>query len=221
MRLKHRTERSGLHPHRTRYVVDLKHTVHAGHIYRDDPVITLRCLDTSDYRRGIDPRRPQDLIAESGGRTRLTGPLERKVRAFLTRYRLAGYDMEIRSAEYVPLEIELELCVAPGHFVADVVEAVLEALSARVNPNGSRGFFHPEHFTFGQAVYLSRLYAAVEAVEGVDSVVVTRFQRYGEMENDELASALLPIGSWEIARLDNDPNFMENGVLRIAADGAK
>ncbi len=170
---------------------------------------------------GIDPRRPEDLITESGGRTRLAEALERRVRAFLTRYRLAGYDMEIRSAEYVPLAIDLELCVAAGHFRGDVVEAVLRALSAGINPDGSLGFFDPDRFTFGQPVYLSRLYAAVEAVEGVDSLVVTRFHRYGDMENGELEAGLLSIGPWEIARLDNDPNFMENGVLRITADGAK
>jgi predicted phage baseplate assembly protein len=170
---------------------------------------------------GIDPRRREDLVTEPGGRTRLAEAFERRVRGFLTRYRLAGYDLEIRSAEYVPLEIDLELCVAPGHFRDDVVAAVLRALSARVNPDASRGFFHPDHFTFNQPVYLSQLYAAVEAVEGVDSVVVTRFQRYGEMENGELEAGFLPIGPWQIARLDNDPNFMENGVLHVAADGAK
>jgi hypothetical protein len=29
------------------------------------------------------------------------------------------------------------------------------------------------------------------------------------------------MGSWEIARLDNDPNFLENGVLRITTGGGK
>jgi hypothetical protein len=170
---------------------------------------------------GVDPRNPADLITEPGGRTRLSPVLERRVRAFLTRYKLAGYDLEIRSAQYVPLAIDLDVCVAPDHFRGDVVEAVRHALSNRVNPDGRLGFFHPDHFTFGQAVYLSRLVAAVEGVQGVDSLVVTRFQRYGKLEAGELATGVLPIGPWEIARLDSDPNFMENGVLRINADGGK
>jgi hypothetical protein len=170
---------------------------------------------------GIDPKRPEDLITEPGGRTRLVPAFERRVRAFLTRYKLAGYDMEIRAGQYIPLAIDLQLCVAPGYFRGDVIEAVRQALSNRVNQDGTLGFFHPDYFTFGQPVYLSRLYAAVEAVEGVDSLVVTRFQRYGKLENGELQSGVLPIGSWEIARLDNDPNFMENGVLHISAEGGK
>ncbi len=170
---------------------------------------------------GVDPRDPADLITEPGGRTRLAPALRRRVHAFLTRYRLAGYDLEIRTGQYVPLEIDIELCVAPYHFRGDVAEVVRQALSNRVLSGGVLGFFHPERFNFGQAVHLSRLYRAIEAVDGVDSAVVTRFHRYGKLEDGELDAGRIPIGPWEIARLDNDPNFMENGVLRITAQGGK
>ena len=141
---------------------------------------------------GIDPTDPDDLITEPGGRTRLAPGLASRVRNFLTRYKLAGYDLEIRSAEYVPLEIAFELCVEPDHFRGDVVEAVRQALSNRVNPDGSRGFFHPDNFTFGQNVYLSRIYAAIEAVQGVLSAFVTIFRRFGKTDNGELASGFCP-----------------------------
>jgi hypothetical protein len=55
----------------------------------------------------------------------------------------------------------------------------------------------------------------------VQSVFVTVFRRFGKTDNGELASGILPIGPWEIARLDNDPSFKENGVLRISAGGGK
>jgi hypothetical protein len=170
---------------------------------------------------GVDPTDPDDLITEPGGRTRLAPDLASRVRNFLTRYKLAGYDLEIRSAEYVPLELAFELCVEPGHFRGDVVEAVRQALSNRVNADGSRGFFHPDNFTFAQNVYLSQIYSAIEAVQGVLSAFVTIFRRFGKTDNGELASGVLPIGPWEIARLDNDPSFQENGVLRITAGGGK
>jgi hypothetical protein len=115
----------------------------------------------------------------------------------------------------------MELCVRPGHFRGDVVRAVLQALGSRTNADRSRGFFHPDHFTFGDAVYLSRLYAAIEAVEGVDSVFFTRFQRFGELPNGELEAGVLSMGPWEIACLDNDPSSMEKGVIRITAGGGK
>jgi len=170
---------------------------------------------------GVDPRDPDDLITLPGGRTQLTPTLSSKVRAFLTQYKLAGRDLEIRSAEYVPLEIAFELCVKADYFRPDIVDAVLLALSNRINPDGSRGFFHPDNFTFGQAVYVSRLYDAIQSVEGVLSVFITVFRRFGKLDNGELESGILPIGSWEIARLDNDPDFKENGVIRITAGGGK
>lgn len=170
---------------------------------------------------GIDPREDSDLVRLPKGLAQLSPRLTGEVRAFLGTYRLAGYDLEIRPPAYVPLEIEVQLCVCRDHFRADVKKAVLDVLSNRALPDGSRGFFHSDNFTFGQPVYLSRLYAAVERVEGVDSLVVLVFRRAGQRDNGELAKGLIPMGPWEIALCDNDPNFQENGVLRITALGGK
>jgi predicted phage baseplate assembly protein len=170
---------------------------------------------------GIDPRDTEDLITQPGGRTTLAPALTTRVRAGLTRYKLAGYDLEIRSAEYVPLEITIELCVEPDYFRADIVEAVRMALSSRINRDGTKGFFHPDNLTFAQPVYLSQIYAVIEAVPGVLSAFVTLFRRFGKTDNGELATGILPIGPWEIARLDNDASLKENGVLRITAGGGK
>jgi hypothetical protein len=170
---------------------------------------------------GVDPRDPDDLERRSKGLIQLKPALVSRVRAFLTRVRLAGYDLEIRPPQFVPLEIDIEVCVSPDHSRGDVVKAVADAFSNRLLPDGQRGFFHPDHFTFGQPVYLSRIYAAVERVQGVDSAAVKRFRRFGQRDNGELDRGVLPIGPWEIALLDNDPSFMENGVLRVSALGGK
>ena len=50
-------------------------------------------------------------------------------------------------------------------------------LSSDVLPDGRLGLFHPDNFTFGQPVYLSRIVAAAQAVEGVEAVRPERFQR--------------------------------------------
>jgi hypothetical protein len=170
---------------------------------------------------GIDPRDPENLITEEGGRTRLAPAFAHCVRDFLTRYKLAGYDLEIRAAAYVPMELEIRVCVAPDHFRADVLRAVRDALGTRAFSDGTRGFFHPDNFSFGQDVFLSQLYAAVEAVEGVEAATIRVFRRYGYGDAGELDSGTLPIGPWEIARLDNDPNFLERGVLKLSAAGGK
>jgi predicted phage baseplate assembly protein len=163
----------------------------------------------------VDPARPEDLVTEPGGRTRLEAGFERSLRAGLGQYRLAGYDLALRTARYVPLRVELLVCVKPGHFRGDVARAVREALTGR------GGLFDPARLGFGDAVYASRIYHRVEGVEGVDSVSLARLERLDRGAAGELDAGVLPIGPWEIARLDDDPNRMENGVLVIRTGGGK
>ena len=49
----------------------------------------------------------------------------------------------------------------------------------------------------------------LKSVQGVESAFVTTFRRFGNSDNGELETGILPIGAWEIARLDNDPAFQE------------
>jgi hypothetical protein len=170
---------------------------------------------------GIDPSNQDDLIHDPGGRIRLSTSLQTRVRNFLTGYRLAGYDMEIRAPQFVPIDLAIQVCVASGYFRAEVAVAVAAALSNRILPDGTKGLFDPGNFKFGQNVYLSQIYAAVEKVTGVDSAVVTSFRRYGQIDNGELRSGTLTVNTWEIAQLENDPNFLEHGVLTIEALGGK
>ncbi len=156
------------------------------------------------------------ITVDPVGRADLPAALQERIKAWVRRFTQAGYDLEIDPPTYVSLEIEIDVCVAPTHFRAHVQQAVLKALSNRPG-----GFFHPDQWTFGQSVYLSKLYAAVEAVEGVDSAEVKLFQRFGKAANSELDQGYIPLGRLEVARLDNDPNFQEHGVLRLNMLGGK
>ncbi len=72
------------------------------------------------------------------------------------------------------------------------------------------------------AVHLSRIYAAVEAVAGVDTARRARVPPLRAREDaGELASGVLPLGRGEIAQLENDPSFLEHGVLRVVTLGGK
>jgi hypothetical protein len=169
----------------------------------------------------VDPRDRADLVDLPNGRTRLEPDFEQEVRAFLARYRIAGYDIELRPPQFAALDLVIEVCTASGYFRADVAQAVRDALSNRVLPGGTLGFFHPDNFTFGDPVYLSRLYAEVERVEGVDSLAIRKLSRFGQPPAGELERGVLRVGPWQIARLDNDPNFVEHGVLTVTARGGK
>ena len=167
----------------------------------------------------IDPSDPQALVDDAVGHLVLEPSFEQRLRDALTGYRLAGYELELRPPEFAPLDIAVDVCARPGYFRGDVAQAVRNALSARDLGGGRRGFFHRSNFSFGQPVFLSRLYAAVERVDGVDSLVVTRFQRYGRPENGELAAGTIAVGRFEVAQLENDPNFLERGALAVNVRG--
>ena len=140
---------------------------------------------------------------------------------FLERYRMAGYDVAVDAPRFVALEIEMLVCIKPEYFRADVKQALLNLFSSNMLPDGRRGVFHPDNFTFGQPVYMSALYAAAQSVEGVDSVLVTKFQRQGNDATDSRDTGVLEIGRLEIARCDNDPNFPEHGIFRLNVRGGK
>ena len=115
----------------------------------------------------------------------------------------------------------MSVCVKPDYFRSDVKRALLEVFSNRILPDGRRGVFHPDNFSFGQPVYVSRLYAAAQAVSGVASVHISMFQRQGEPDAKPLDDGKLSLGRLEIARLDNDPNFPERGVFFLNLAGGK
>ena len=134
---------------------------------------------------------------------------------------MAGYDLEVDAPRYVALDVALHICVKPDYFRSEVVRAVRAELSADVLPDGRLGVFHPDNFSFGEPVYLSRIVAAAQAGEGVEAVWVLKFQRMASPDPASLESGIIPIGRLEIAQLANDPNFRERGRLTLEAGGGK
>jgi hypothetical protein len=94
-------------------------------------------------------------------------------------------------------------------------------LSSDVLPDGRLGLFHPDHLSFGEPVYLSRIIAAAQAVEGVDAVRPERFQRLVNPSATSLDEGVIAIGGPEIAQLANNPNFRERGRITLSAGGGK
>jgi hypothetical protein len=166
------------------------------------------------------------LTVDPVGRSELSRPTAEAVREWVEQFTQTGYDVAVRPPRYVPLDLELDICVTEGHIREDVEAAVVEALTG--DPPGARAFFHPDRFTLGQPLYLSALYAAVKAVDGVGSVAARRFSRQHDHdpapEGRPVTAANVDRGyidadELEVLRLDNDPNRPEQGVLTINAGG--
>ena len=158
-----------------------------------------------------------DPLAGFASTREFTASLQDRIEPF----RMAGHDLEIDTPRYIPLEIAMFVCVKPDYFRSDVRTALLEVFSSGTLADGRRGVFHPDHFTFGQTVHLSPLYAAAQSVAGVASVQISLFRRQGRPETSGLAAGFLTMGRLEIARLDNDPNFAERGLFKLSLGGGR
>jgi hypothetical protein len=160
------------------------------------------------------------LTVEPEGGGNLSQSLEKSLKKSVGAWRLAGQDLQLDSPQYVSLQIELSICVDPDYFNADVQQALLQVLSNRVLPNGQKGLFYPDNFTFGKKVYLSKVYAAARSVPGVIGVTAETFGIQGT-NTDYTTSGEIPMGHLQVARLDNDPSFPDHGQLTLHMEGGK
>lgn len=210
-----------------------------------------RAVTPDDYARLAErhPRvqRASGSIAWNGSRESVVvaiDPLGRidpeprllaELKRFLFRYRRIGHDLEVVAAAYVPLALAIDVRVTDGYLRGQVLAALLDTFSNRRLAGGGLGFFHPDRVTFGDSVYPSRIVAAAQGIAGVESVAIrtlTRFEdqpatpvkggaRVDSRTEAVLLKGVLELSSFEIVRLDNDPDFPERGVIRIDLEGGR
>ena len=95
-------------------------------------------------------------------------------------------------------------------------------LSSDVLPDGTpRACSIPTTSPSASRCICSRVIAAAQAVEGVDSVRVDSFRRLVDPSSTSLDDGVIEIGDLEIAQLANNPNFPERGKIALAAGGGK
>ncbi|OUL36285.1 hypothetical protein [Nostoc sp. 106C] len=196
-----------------------------------------RCITAADYQKVL-ARHPQVqtaavtirwtgswntvFIAVKGRKNQpIDETFKATLRQFIATYRLAGYDLEITAPQFVPLDISLTVQVAPGYFASSVKRLLLETFSNVDLPNGKRGFFHPDNWSFGQPVYISQIVKTAMELPGVVQVEmpIARFQRWGSPEGNEIETGKIAIAPLEIARLDNNLDAPENGRIEFNCKG--
>jgi len=133
--------------------------------------------------------------------------------AYLDDFRIAGYDLELRDPITLPLDIELLICLKRGYVAGDLRGRHVEIFGSGYRSDGRRGHFHPDNFTFGDPLYLSTLYAAAMALDGVASVLPKLFHPRGRAPAGEIAAGVIRPAASAILRCDSDPNRPENGAI--------
>ncbi len=148
--------------------------------------------------------------------------LATQVDTSLEMLRMMGTDLVVEQAIFVGISIELEICVAPSFFPADVYAAVWQLLVTGDSCTGTPGMLNAANFQFGQTVYASPIIAAAQKVVGVAAVTLLTFERMDQPTPANTAPPTqLLMGATEIPRCDNDPNHADHGLLVLIMDGGK
>jgi hypothetical protein len=157
-------------------------------------------------------------IDPAGGET-LTPELAARVAAHLDAVRLIGEDLEIRPPVFVPLRIVLVVCLADNVWPEDVRFEIEQELSDGWTRDGRRGLFHPDNWTFGQALHESELAGRLERVGGVEHIASIRIWRWNAATPGD--GRTIEVGPNEIIQVHNDPDHMELGFIDLDLVGGR
>jgi hypothetical protein len=148
--------------------------------------------------------------------------------------RLIGEDLEVRGAEYVPLDIHMVLCAQPDYWPDDLEALLDEEFSDGYAADGRRGFFHPDNWTFGQVLHASQLIGRALSIEGIGRVLTVSMRRLHGLGGEALATVTLdpadvpesivesiPVTAFEIIQVANDPSALEFGRITFEIQGGR
>lgn len=110
------------------------------------------------------------------------------VRRHLMRHRLLTDRVAVEPPTYVGISVTADVRVAPGYREAGRAEETRETLDAFLDPLEG---FDGEGWPFGRPLYTSEVYAVIEGVAGVDSVLDVSIAARGERTIDTDGSVLI------------------------------
>jgi hypothetical protein len=139
----------------------------------------------------------------------------------LNRRRLAGYESYAPPPSLISIDLQITVCALSGWLSSDVEAGVLARLADAMQPDGNKGFFYADSFTFGTPLYRSNLEAAIQGVAGVSGVLDVEYRKRGASNIFQPLPDLLQFGAGQILRVANDPNYPERGTIRVFAEGGR
>ena len=95
------------------------------------------------------------IVIDPVGTVTFDDALRRDVAAHLESVRLIGEDLELRPPHFVPLDLRISVCADEAYWREDLRFVLEQEFSDGYTSDGRRGFFHPDEWTFGQAIHRS------------------------------------------------------------------
>ncbi len=141
------------------------------------------------------------------------------VAGHLEALRMIGEDLEIRPPVFVPLRIDLVVCVRPDVWPEAVRFAIENELSTGWTDDGRRGLFHPDAWTFGQSLYVSEIAGRLHRVSGVEHISKIEIFRWDAVTPGD--GRHVEVGPSEIIQVRNDPDHMELGFIDLELVGGR
>lgn len=150
-----------------------------------------------------------DLFVAPEGDTCRAAPddLKKRLIAFFEDKRMVGTFVHIQDPTCVPIDVTLDV-VTEYHYNAETVRQSVEATV--------RELFAFKNMDFAKSLYLSKIYEAVEALQGVFAVTVTRFRR----QDSKLAVIEQKFGKFGVPELDELPQLLRRALaVDVEPDG--
>jgi hypothetical protein len=142
-----------------------------------------------------------------------------QLRRFLDSHRDPNVPLRVQDFTPVYIAVAVGIDIDPRFPHQATLNRVQAALNPGLNSDGSAGYFAFEGLQFGQSIFLSSLYAVIQAIDGVQDATITMLRRVGPGFSDP---ASLPphdilIRPTEIVTIDSTGN--PESTLTITGQG--
>jgi Baseplate J-like protein len=166
------------------------------------------------------------IAIDPAGTELLADDLRLAVAQHLESVRLIGEDLELRAPRFVPLAIEVSVCLSADVWPEDIRFVLEQEFSDSYTPDGRRGFFHPDNWTFGQRLRKSEIAGRLQQVPGVEHPLAIVWHRFnaptpGMYDAGSSGPDEIFVGYDEIIQVHNDPDQMELGYIRFTLGGGR
>jgi len=161
------------------------------------------------------------IVLDPAGATDLSADLVRDVSLHLEAVRLIGEDLELRAPRFVPLTLDISVCLAPDAWPEDLRHVIEQELSAGYTPDGRPGLFHPDSWTFGQALDRSQIAGRLHMISGIEHILGIRMRRRDAPTPGRANPKRLETAFDEIVLVENDPDHMERGIINLDVQGGR